>query len=96
LIFRGLNPFLKDQLAERDLLNRFNTLIANEQDRQRMAAMSAAYPPGSGGLGGQCSDHYVKRFSTKFWRENRVFLFLKLLENIYFSQLNIMAMHFKF
>ena len=43
---RGLNPFLKDHLAERELLNRFNTLIANEQDRQRMAAMSAAYPPG--------------------------------------------------
>jgi hypothetical protein len=46
-IFRGLNPFLKDQLAERELLNRFNTLIATEQDRQRMAAMSAAYPPGN-------------------------------------------------
>jgi hypothetical protein len=45
--FRGLNPFLKDQLAERELLNRFNTLIATEQDRQRMAAMSAAYPPGN-------------------------------------------------
>jgi hypothetical protein len=46
LLSRGLNPFLKDHLAERELLNRFNTLIANEQDRQRMAAMQAAYPPG--------------------------------------------------
>ena len=41
-----MNPFLKDQLAERELLSRFNTLIASEQDRQRMAAISAAYPPG--------------------------------------------------
>ena len=47
LFFRGLNPFLKDQLAERELLSRFNSLIASEQDRQRMAAMSAAYPPGN-------------------------------------------------
>jgi hypothetical protein len=51
LLFRGLNPFLKDHLAERELLNRFNTLIANEQDRQRMAAMQAAYPPGKPMLG---------------------------------------------
>lgn len=43
--YRGLNPFLKDHMAERDLLNRFNTLIANEQDRQRLA-MSSGYPPG--------------------------------------------------
>ena len=47
VFFRGLNPFLKDQLAERELLSRFNSLIASEQDRQRMAAMSAAYPPGN-------------------------------------------------